>query len=464
MTARIVEASPVVHRLKRGLDLPLAGAPVQAVEPAGPTRLVGVLGDDWHGLKPTFQVQPGQRVRRGDLLFEDKTRPGVRHTSPAAGTVKAIHRGERRAFQSMVIECDDVGDDDEAQAPFASWRAATPAQWTAAEVRALLLESGLWTALRTRPFSQVPAADSSPYALYITAIDTRPHAPSVPMALQGREDDFALGVTMLAMLGNGRTRVCTGPDTRLALPALPGVQPEVFDGPHPAGLPGTHIHVLSPVDLERSVWHIGYQDVAAIGRLFASGRLDVSRVVSLAGPGVRRPRLLRTRLGVSLDELTRGELQPGAQRVISGSVLDGRTAMGDVHGHLGRLHLQVAVVAEAAERELFGWIRPGGEKFSVWGVVAGAWSGRPLAMNTTTHGGARAMVPIGSFEKVMPLDLMPTFLLRALLMGQDDRAEALGCLELDEDDLALCTFVCPGKAEYGPLLRQALTRIEKEAG
>jgi Na+-transporting NADH:ubiquinone oxidoreductase subunit A len=276
LTARIVEASPVVHRLKRGLDLPLAGAPVQAVEPAGPTRLVGVLGDDWHGLKPTFQVQPGQRVRRGDLLFEDKTRPGVRHTSPAAGTVKAIHRGERRAFQSMVIECDDVGDDDEAQAPFASWRAATPAQWTAAEVRALLLESGLWTALRTRPFSQVPAADSSPYALYITAIDTRPHAPSVPMALQGREDDFALGVTMLAMLGNGRTRVCTGPDTRLALPALPGVQPEVFDGPHPAGLPGTHIHVLSPVDLERSVWHIGYQDVAAIGRLFASGRLGAA--------------------------------------------------------------------------------------------------------------------------------------------------------------------------------------------
>ena len=453
-----------MHRLKQGLDLPLAGAPAQAIEPARPVRHVGVLGDDWHGLKPTFHVQPGQQVRLGDLLFEDKKRPGVRHTAPAAGTVKALHRGERRSFQSLVIECDDAAGNDETQAPLSSWRAAAPAQWTAAEVRALLLESGLWTALRTRPFSQVPAADSSPYALYVTAIDTRPHAPSVPVALQGREEDFALGVAMLATLGHGRTRVCTGPDTRLPLPALAGVQPEVFAGPHPAGLPGTHIHRLSPVDLERCVWHIGYQDVAAIGRLFRCGRLDVSRVVSLAGPGVQRPRLLRTRVGASLDELTRGELHAGAQRVISGSVLDGRSAMGEVHGHLGRLHLQVSVVAEATQRELFGWIRPGGDKFSIWGVVAGAWSGRALALNTSTHGGARAMVPIGSFEKVMPLDLMPTFLLRALLMGQDDRAEALGALELDEDDLALCTFVCPGKAEYGPLLRQALTRIEKEAG
>jgi Na+-transporting NADH:ubiquinone oxidoreductase subunit A len=218
------------------------------------------------------------------------------------------------------------------------------------------------------------------------------------------------------------------------------------------------------VDIERTAWHVGYQDVAAIGRLFAIGELDVERVVSLAGPGVSRPRLLRTRLGGATDELVRGELASGNLRVVSGSVLDGRTAAGDVHGYLGRYHLQVSVLAEAGERELLGWIAPGADKFSVWGVVLGAWRRHAkLALTTTTNGGARAMVPIGSFERVMPLDLMPTFLLRALLMRDDERAEALGALELDEEDLALCTFVCPGKAEYGPLLRDALARIEKEA-
>jgi Na+-transporting NADH:ubiquinone oxidoreductase subunit A len=218
------------------------------------------------------------------------------------------------------------------------------------------------------------------------------------------------------------------------------------------------------VDLERSVWHIDYQDVAAVGRLLCTGRLEVERIVALAGPGVQRPRLLRTRLGASIDELAQGEIAPGAQRLISGSVLDGRTASGQVLGYLGRHHVQVSVLAEAVERELFGWIMPGFDKFSVWGVVAGAFTGRALVLNTSTNGGSRAMVPIGSFERVVPLDLMPTFLLRALLMGNDERAEALGALELDEDDLALCTFVCPGKAEYGPLLRAALERIEKEAG
>ncbi|MEP7283450.1 MAG: NADH:ubiquinone reductase (Na(+)-transporting) subunit A, partial [Rubrivivax sp.] len=231
-----------------------------------------------------------------------------------------------------------------------------------------------------------------------------------------------------------------------------------------AGNAGTHIHFLSPVDLERRVWHIGYQDVAAVGRLLRSGRLDVQRVVALAGPGALRPRLLRTRIGASIDGLTRGEIAAGPQRVVSGSVLDGRTAAGEVLGYLGRHHQQVSVVGEAVERELFGWIAPGRDKFSIWGVVLGAWRrNAKLALTTTTNGGPRAMVPIGSFERVVPLDLMPTFLLRALLMGNDETAESLGCLELDEDDLALCTFVCPGKAEYGPLLRAALTRIEKES-
>ena len=452
-----------VHRLRRGLDLPLAGEPEQRIDAATAVRRVAVLGDDHAGLKPAFQVQPGDRVRRGDLLFEDKKNPGVCWTAPAAGTVAALHRGERRAFQSLVIDVD--GDDaPDAQRPFASYTGAQPDSLSADAVRALLLESGLWTALRERPFSHVPAPTSEPQALFITAMDTRPHAPSVDLVLAERLADFHIGVAALAKLTRGRTHVCVAPGSSVTSPALDTVRREVFDGPHPAGNAGTHVHFLYPVDLGRRVWHIGYQDVAAIGRLLSTGRLEVERVIALAGPSVQRPRLLRTRLGASLDELTHGEIAPGAQRTVSGSVLDGRTAAGEVHGYLGRYHLQVSALAEAVEREFMGWIAPGADKFSIWGVVLGAWRRhRKLALNTTTNGGSRAMVPIGSFERVMPLDLMPTFLLRALLVGNDERAVELGALELDEEDLALCTFVCPGKAEYGPLLRSALARIEKEA-
>jgi Na+-transporting NADH:ubiquinone oxidoreductase subunit A len=175
------------------------------------------------------------------------------------------------------------------------------------------------------------------------------------------------------------------------------------------------------------------------------------------------PRLLRTRRGASLEDLTRGEVRPGAQRIISGSVLDGRAVTGPGDAFLGRHHLQVSVLPEAGDREMFGYIAPGLEKFSVTNTVLGALRGpHRFALNTSTNGSPRAMVPIGSYERVMPFDMLPTFLLRALITKDDVRAADLGALELDEDDIALCTYVCPGKYEYGPLLRSALERIEKE--
>ena len=435
---------------------------MQTIHPAARCTRVGLLAEDSVGLKPTFHVQPGAVVRRGQVLFEDKTNPGVRYTAPVAGTVAAIHRGAQRAFQSLVI---DAGADDapDAQVRFQGYTGRAPAQLPADAVRALLVESGLWTALRTRPFGVIPKPGSRPAALFVTAIDTRPHAPEVGVALAGRGDDFRAGVAALATLTDGPVYVCTAPGANLPVPADPRVRVETFAGPHPAGLPGTHIHLLAPVDHGRQAWHIGYQDVAAIGRLVTTGALDVERVVSLAGPGVLRPRLVRSRVGASLDALVAGELAPGEQRVVSGSVLDGRAAAGDVDGWLGRHHLQVSALPEGHERLFFGWITPGGERFSLWRVVAGAMTRRGLALNTSTNGSLRAMVPIGAYEKVMPLDILPTFLLRALIMGDAERAEALGALELDEEDLALCTLVCPGKIEYGPLLRTALARLEKEA-
>jgi Na+-transporting NADH:ubiquinone oxidoreductase subunit A len=393
-------------------------------------------------------------VALGQTLIEDKQHPGVRYTAPASGTVTAINRGERRALVSIVIAVDDSVQPQR----LASFRAGM--RLDADTVRALLLESGLWTALRSRPFSRVASPSAQPAALFVTATDTRPHAVPPAAVIAARADDFRAGLEALATLGP-RVFVCVAEGQRVTAPS--GVEIVEFSGPHPSGNAGWHVHQLMPVGMHRSVWTIGYQDVIAVGRLLGTGQLDVERVISLGGPGARRPRLLRTRIGASLDELLESELLPGAQRIISGSVLDGRARTSPADAFLGRHHLQVAVLPEAGDREMFGYIMPGSEKFSVTGTVLGAFRrAHRFAFNTTTNGSPRAMVPIGSYERVMPFDMLPTFLLRALIIRDDQRAAELGALELDEDDVALCTYVCPGKTEYGPLLRAALDRIEKE--
>lgn len=234
-----------------------------------------------------------------------------------------------------------------------------------------------------------------------------------------------------------------------------------FAGPHPAGLSGTHIHFIDPVSATKSVWYLNYQDVIAIGKLFTTGELYTGRVVSLAGPQVKKPRLVRTQLGANLSQLTVNELAEGENRVISGSVLSGAKAAG-AHDYLGRYALQVSVIAEGREQEFLGMIAPYSHKFSITRTVLGAFSKKLFNFTTAVNGSERAMVPIGSYERVMPLDILPTLLLRDLASGDTDSAQALGCLELDEEDLALCTFVCPGKNNYAPMLRAALDKIEKE--
>jgi Na+-transporting NADH:ubiquinone oxidoreductase subunit A len=448
-----------VHSNRKGLDLPLAGAPALQVADARPSSRVALLAADVPGLKPALAVQAGDTVLRGQKLFEDKRTPGVAFTAPASGTVSAIHRGERRALVSVVI---DVAADDGPgrQLTFAAFSGRGAAGLDVGGVRALMQESGLWTALRQRPFGHVPAADGTAEAVFVTAADSRPHAPPPALVIGPRADDFREGLQALAKVGAGPVYLCSAAGEAIDAPA--GVQLEQFAGPHPSGLVGWHIHCLHPVAMERRVWHIGYQDVIALGRLLRTGELDVTRVISLAGPSVRQPRLLRTRLGASIDELVAGELHAGEHRVISGSVLDGRASSGEVAGYLGRYHNQVAVLPEGRQREMFGYVLPGADKFSVTGAVLGAFTRAQRVLTTTTNGGPRAMVPIGTYERVLPFDIEPVFLLRALITKDDQAAQSLGALELDEEDIALATCVCPSKYEYGPLLREALARIEKE--
>jgi Na+-transporting NADH:ubiquinone oxidoreductase subunit A len=309
--------------------------------------------------------------------------------------------------------------------------------------------------LCARPFGKVPPVEATPHAIFVTATDTQPLAARPEVIIAERPRDFERGLRLVAKLCPGTTYLCVAADSPLPGLVDAPVAVESFAGPHPAGSAGVHVHLLAPVDRRRRAWTIGYQDVLAIGRLFADGRLPAERVVSLAGPAVRRPRLLRTRLGAALDDLTAGELAAGDLRVLSGSVLSGKKAMGPVFGFLGRGDLQVSVLQEGP--------RPGPAPFSLLprpGALLGRHRG--AANTTAAHGGRRAVVPIGAYERVLPMDLLPTLLLRALLAGDDEQAERLGCLELLEEDLALCSFVCAGKNEYGLALRAALRRLEAE--
>ncbi|MFP1262950.1 Na(+)-translocating NADH-quinone reductase subunit A [Klebsiella michiganensis] len=444
-------------KITKGLNLPIAGMPSQQISSKTAVKRVALLGEEYIGMRPSMAVREGDRVQKGQLLFEDKRNPGVRFTAPASGTISAIHRGERRVLQSVVIDVD--GDD---AVHFPRYELADLAALTREAVQQQLVESGMWTAFRTRPFSKIPAPGSVPAAIFVTAIDTNPLAADPQQIILAQREAFDAGLTLLTRLTDGKVHVCQASGGKLGGHPVGQVTFNQFAGPHPAGLVGTHIHFLEPVSLKKQVWHLNYQDVIAVGKLFLEGELSSERIVALGGPQVKEPRLLKTCSGASLDELLADELLDDENRVISGSVLSGTHAQGP-HAFLGRFHLQISVVKEGREKELFGWVMPGKDKFSITRTTLGHFMKRKLFnFSTDTNGGERAMVPIGNYERVMPLDILPTMLLRDLLAGDTDSAQALGCLELDEEDLALCTYVCPGKYEYGPALRSVLTQIEQE--
>ncbi|QIL89321.1 Na(+)-translocating NADH-quinone reductase subunit A [Microbulbifer sp. SH-1] len=445
-----------MRKIRRGLDLPISGAPEQVIHDGPAAKTVAVIGPDYNGMKPTMAVSEGDSVKLGQLLFTDKKTEGVRYTAPAAGRVIAIHRGVRRILQSVVIEVE--GDETE---QFASYSADQLASLTAEQVRVNLVESGLWTALRTRPYSKVPALNAQPSAIFINAMDTNPLAADPVVVIAEQREAFAQGVEILSKLAE-KTFVCTAPDADIPVPSSASVRRETFAGPHPAGLSGTHIHFLHPVKPGRQVWTIGYQDVIAVGKLFETGKLYTDRVVALGGPKVEKPRLLRTRLGADLTALTAGETDGGDNRVVSGSVFGGRTASGPL-AYLGRYHNQVTVLEEGRERPFLHYMRAGNKRFSILPIyLSRLFKNRLFDFTTSTNGSERALMPIGTYERVVPLDILPTQLLRALIVGDTQVAQQLGVLELDEEDLALCTFVCPGKYDFGPILRDNLTRIEKE--
>ena len=447
-------------RIKKGLNIPINGSPTEEIVDSTRSRSVAILGNDYVGMKPTMLVEEGDRVKLGQALFEDKKNPGVIFTSPAGGKVESINRGDRRVLQSVVIEVEQEEEIEE----FNRYSEVELDKTTSAEIRSQLIKSGSWTAFRTRPYSKIPGVEEIPNNIFISLLDTQPLSPNPEIITNLNTDNFNFGLKVLKRLVDCPIHISTGPNSNLDLPEDDQVINHIFSGPHPAGLVGTQMHYISPASLSNINWTIGYQDVIAIGAQFRTGKVFVERVVSLAGPQVNEPKYLKTRLGACTDEVTAGQLTQRENRVISGSVISGREAIGP-YAYLGRYHNQISVVAEpnSKDREFMNWLTPGPRKFSKIPLFLSSLFPKKLyKFKALMNGSDRPIVPIGVYEEVLPLNFLPAMLLRNIVLMDTEKIQALGGLELDEEDLSLCSFVCPGKYDFGSLLRAGLTKIEVE--
>lgn len=448
LAGRAREARGVARvQLRRGADIPIPGAPAQAIEPGPSVRSVAILEDDFPGARFVPRVELNERVRAGQLVLSDRLDAQVSFPSPAAGRVVAIHRGDARRVSALEVAVE--GEERSEHPPIAL---SDLRGWSAARVTERLLQSGDWIALRERPFGRIARPGAAPAAIFVRAMDSSPLSVDAAVVLGERGEDLACGLVALSRLTEGPLHLCSRPAALGAPPDVERLVVTEFSGPHPAGLVGTHIHHLSPVSATRHVWHASHQDVVAIGYGLRTGRPETSRVIALAGPAVRRPRLLRTLLGASTEDLVRGELAIEPCRIVSGSLLAGRIAARP-GAFLGRYHDQLcALPASAPPRS--GWWVPGlrGLRSVPW------WRPEPRAL-TQWRGEPQGFLPIDAFERAFPLRLPVAPLLRALLAGDVDAAQAFGALELEEEDLALASFLCPARNDYGPRLRAILAAL-----
>lgn len=403
--------------IRRGLDvLPTIAVADSAVPVA--VQSVALVGRDYPRIKPTLAVSEGDRVALGDVLFADRIHPELRFCAAASGRVKALHRGARRSLQAVVVEVDDDAD----EAPVSS----SVDDSSADAVRATLLAAGLWPALRARPYEAIPKPNAPCTDLFVTAMDTHPLAADPLPLIRRNRETFEKGVEALSRLA-ARTFVCMGPAGDVPCPERPQVTPVTFAGPHPAGLPGTHISYLAP-DAD-GAWHVGYQDVIAAGHLFLTGRLRTTREVMCSGPGLSGPRLVVARLGAALADLV-GDAADDGSVAHSGSLLAERSdAL--IQPFLGRYHNQVYVPGDDGRAGASGW-RSG-------------------------------MLAVEAFDRVWPLRVPPAPLLRALLTQDTVTARRLGAAMLSADDLALCSYVCPARLDYGVALHDTQHELRRGA-
>ena len=445
-----------VIKLKKGLDIPLNGIAEKVLEkPVGP-RLYAVKPTDFPGIRPKMMVHIDDEVRAGTPLFFDKYNPDVLFTSPVSGRVVAVNRGERRKILEVVIKSDD-------KITFREFKKADPLAISREDIVDNLLKAGMWPLLRQRPYGIIPKPEDEPRSIFISGFDTAPLAPDYGFIMNGKDIEFQTGINVLSKLTKGKVHLSldAGQTQPGAYANAKNVQINYFSGPHPAGNPGIQIHHIDPVHKNGTVWYLRPQEVAIIGRLFLKGEADFSKVVALTGSEVLNPHYYLGMTGASISHILKDNVKDGHLRHISGNVLTGTKIPAD--GFLGFYDSQVTVIPEGNYHRFMGWASPGLDRFSQSrSFFSWLMPGRRYRLDTNYNGGHRAYVMTGEYDKVLPMDIFPQQLVKAIMVEDIDKMENLGIYEVVEEDMALCEFVCTSKTEVQTVLRKGIELMIKE--
>ena len=445
-----------VINIKRGLDIPLLGEAEKVVKTAEPSRYYGVKPIDFQNMRTKLLAKEGDRVKAGTPLFYNKLQSDLQQPSPVSGKVVEVKRGERRKILEVVIEVDS-------QIEYEDFGTAEPIDLSRDEVVDKLLKSGLWSFIRQRPYSLLANPQDEPKSIFISAFNTAPLAPDTDLIVKGEAESFQRGIDALSKLTSGTIHL----NVNAAFPAsdvftkAKGVQLNHFKGPHPAGNVGVQINKLDPINKGDIVWYVYPQDIITIGKLFEKGVYDASKVIALTGSEVLKPLYYRVLRGMSIEPLVKDNVKKGELRYISGNVLTGKKI--DSEGYLGFFDDQITVIPEGNYYEFFGWAKPGFNKYSAGRTFLSSFLPKKKhRLDTNLHGGERAYVVTGEYEKVFPMDIYPVQLIKAIIIEDIELMEKLGIYEVDEEDFALPEFVCTSKTPVQSLVRKGLNLMLQE--
>ena len=443
-------------KIRKGVDIKLKGEAEKVFATAEMSDTFAIKPPDFHGLTPKLAVKAGDEVKAGQILFYDKYNERVKFASPVSGEVAEIVRGAKRKIMEVRILADK-------ETKYQEGNAQNVGSMSREQVVETLLNAGLWGFVRQRPYDIIANPDETPKSIFISAFDSAPLGVDNDFVVRGQEAEFQTGLDAVAKLTSGKVHLQVNNASSAEFTAAKGVQVNRVDGPHPAGLVGPQIHHIDPINKGERVWTLNIQDVITIGRYFSTGKFDASRVVAVAGSQVDKPRYVKAVMGTSIAALTNGSLKSGPNRIISGNVLTGEKVAED--GYLGFYHYMVSVIPEDEEMEFFGWIAPGFNKFSLSRTFF-SWltPNKKYALGTSQQGEHRAFVMSGQYDKVFPMDVLPVYLIKAIMVGDIELMENLGIYEVAPEDFALCEFACTSKTHVQEIVRGGLDLVHKECG
>lgn len=453
-----------VIKLRKGLDINLLGTAERVLAKGGEAASYALVPDHYRGVTPKLLVKVGDKVKAGSPLFFSKEHPEVLFTSPVGGEVSAVNRGDKRKILSIVVTPDGQNQSEH-------FDVCPIPELTRERVKETMLHAGFWPMLIQRPFGIIAKTDATPKSIFISGLDTAPLAPDLNFLVQDQGEHIIAGLEALKKLTDGKVHLTVGTDTTAGvLSRIKQAEVHHIEGPHPAGNAGVQIAHIDPINKGDIVWTVELQHVAMIGRLFLTGAVDMSKVVALTGSEVVKPHYFKVISGALISSITDGNLRPRTEseergvRIISGNPLTGiKVEPNNVDGYLGFYHNQVTVIPEGNKYEFLGWAMPRISKFSVsHSYFSWLFPNKKYNLDTNMNGGHRAFVQTGIYDKVLPMNIYPLYLIKAIMAEDIDKMENLGIYEILEEDIALCEFIDPSKNEWQATVSKGIELMIKE--